>query len=277
MSAWHLCIDPEHCQVANSWVQETRQEAATAFQKINELIEEPTVYRVTVLHPIETDHFGDGVTFTAEQLQKYGETLSGKQIIIDHDGLRGHFESSPYRKTLPHPQNRVLEISYNPATNALEGTIQISDGQTKQYIEGGIFKRLSVEHKTNWDGSLEFTRLSLLSPGITPRDPKTEIRSENGIEQLARLASERVNLSTKKLLEWGPDNCAKLALGLLVKDTPQYQDRGIKLIAEALNGIARRVAKQVVAQQPKLEEKMQVVNEVCDDPTCLCNMVEGGV
>lgn len=137
-------------------------------------------YAVIALHPIPPGVCNDGVYFTKEQLQRHGETLSCKPLVLNHNGLpHKEFKNNPFAKDLPYPDNRTLDFKYDSTQDALVGEIELSDTATDVYIRMGLVKHLSVEHYPYTDGSIRFARLSLLTHDLEPRDSNTRIIRES--------------------------------------------------------------------------------------------------
>lgn len=134
-------------------------------------------YQVEALHPIPEDLFGDGITFTREDLQKYGHTLSNKPLSINHAGQpHRKFIAHPRTRHLPYPDNRTLQMAFDLRTDSIVGTIQLSDWEAARMVDRHDIDHLSVEHSRYIDGRLEFETLSLLTCDMKPRDPKTSLR-----------------------------------------------------------------------------------------------------
>ncbi len=134
-------------------------------------------FHIEPLHPIPVDHFGDGITFSRDDLVNYGHTLSNKPININHAGLVHRFPkfgTSLHTRNLPYPDNRTLEIRYNPRIDGLSGEMEISDINATNLITNYQIRGLSVEHSRSFWG-LEFDCLALLTREFPPRDPKTRI------------------------------------------------------------------------------------------------------
>ena len=124
-------------------------------------------YKVHAIHVITT---GNRVKYTEEELKYAGRTLIDKPIGINHE------------RQLPFPANKVADSEFE--SSRVEAVVKVEDEETNRLFETGKIKNVSIEARFRTADvgevlvprGIAFTRLDLLTEGVTPGDPLTSIR-----------------------------------------------------------------------------------------------------
>jgi hypothetical protein len=135
-------------------------------------------YSCIALHPLAEKE--NGRTYTRDQLQTYGESLSFKPLSINHGSVNlPEYQNDPYSQLLEYPENRCLSFAYSPALDALVGKIElVKDSIVDLQIQQREIRHVSCENFRQGD-SLEFRALTLLRKNRTPRDRAAVIIPES--------------------------------------------------------------------------------------------------
>lgn len=223
-------------------------------------------------------------------------------------GISRQDPDDSFRRELPYPENRTLTFEYLPVNQTLEGKIEISDPWVDRQILSGFIRHISVERipggpftglslitamkprrdmraeiiassrKEVWSSSSSYSSSMASYQTITsfPREVKPEGNDfENG-RQLVKLVQDTFNLSYNDMETIGPAATARLgvaALHMKAADTvsdPTVKDTITRVAAlHIMAAAADRMIDNIKAAKEEACQKLEVVNETCDDPDCI--------